>query len=108
MLCQYHWTPIISVLPADYYYVLFVENGEEGSVAERCKMFMSPPVTPMELLEKRKGEISARMEILIMETQAEFCRALEKVDGGKFKVDRWTREEGKKHICESKLEIVFA
>ncbi|XP_072536861.1 oxygen-dependent coproporphyrinogen-III oxidase, mitochondrial isoform X2 [Salminus brasiliensis] len=67
---------------------------EEGNVAERCKKFMSPPVTPVELLEKRKGEISSRMEMLIMQTQAEFCRALEEVDGGKFRVDRWSRPEG--------------
>lgn len=67
---------------------------EVGNVAELCKTFMSPPVTSVELLEKRKGEISSRMEMLIMQTQAEFCRALEEVDGGKFKVDRWSRAEG--------------
>ncbi|KAG7283610.1 hypothetical protein CRUP_020383 [Coryphaenoides rupestris] len=38
--------------------------------------------------------MSTRMEMLIMETQAEFVRALEKVDGGKFKADRWHRKEG--------------
>ncbi|KAI4905503.1 hypothetical protein NFI96_014287 [Prochilodus magdalenae] len=67
---------------------------EEGDIVERCKAFMSPPVTPVEQLEKKKGEMSSRMEMLIMQTQAEFCRALEEVDGGKFKVDRWSREEG--------------
>ncbi|XP_066515314.1 oxygen-dependent coproporphyrinogen-III oxidase, mitochondrial [Hoplias malabaricus] len=71
-----------------------VKEEEEGDVAERCKSFMSPPMTPVEQLEKTKGEISSRMEMLIMQTQAEFCRALEAVDGGKFKVDRWRREEG--------------
>ncbi|XP_036435487.1 oxygen-dependent coproporphyrinogen-III oxidase, mitochondrial isoform X1 [Colossoma macropomum] len=71
-----------------------VKEDEEGSIAERCRAFMSPPVTPVEQLEKRKGEIRTRMEMLIMQTQAEFCRALEEVDGGKFRVDRWSREEG--------------
>ncbi|KAB5567112.1 hypothetical protein PHYPO_G00229010 [Pangasianodon hypophthalmus] len=71
-----------------------MEEEEEGDVAERCKKFMSLPVTDVRVLEQRKQEMSSRMEMLIMETQAEFCRALEEVDGGTFKVDRWSREEG--------------
>lgn len=67
---------------------------EEGDIAERCKSFMSPPVTDINVLQQRKEEMSTRMEMLIMETQAEFCRALEDVDGGLFKVDRWERKEG--------------
>ncbi|XP_061682174.1 oxygen-dependent coproporphyrinogen-III oxidase, mitochondrial isoform X2 [Syngnathoides biaculeatus] len=42
----------------------------------------------------RKGEMCTRMEMLIMDTQAEFCKALQEVDGGTFKVDRWERTEG--------------
>lgn len=71
-----------------------VEEEEEGDVAERCRRFMSPPVTEARVLEERKHEMRSRMEMLIMETQAEFCRALQEVDGGTFKVDRWSREEG--------------
>ncbi|KAI5095219.1 oxygen-dependent coproporphyrinogen-III oxidase, mitochondrial, partial [Silurus meridionalis] len=71
-----------------------VEEDEEGDVVERCRNFMAPPVTSVSVLEQRKHEMSSRMEMLIMETQAEFCRALQEVDGGKFKVDRWSREEG--------------
>ncbi|XP_017323873.1 oxygen-dependent coproporphyrinogen-III oxidase, mitochondrial [Ictalurus punctatus] len=71
-----------------------MEEEEEGNVAERCRSFMSPPVTDVRVLERRKQEMSSRMEMLIMETQAEFCRALQEVDGGTFKVDRWSREEG--------------
>ncbi|KAM6963173.1 oxygen-dependent coproporphyrinogen-III oxidase, mitochondrial [Aplochiton taeniatus] len=67
---------------------------EEGDIVERCKSFMSPPVTDINLLQQRKGEMCTRMEMLIMETQAEFCRALEDVDGGSFKADRWERKEG--------------
>ncbi|XP_030640272.1 oxygen-dependent coproporphyrinogen-III oxidase, mitochondrial [Chanos chanos] len=71
-----------------------VEEREGGDIAERCKSFMSPPVTDIQVLQQRKGEMSTRMEMLIMETQAEFCKALEEVDGGKFRVDRWQRKEG--------------
>uniref|UniRef100_UPI003AAA4FF9 oxygen-dependent coproporphyrinogen-III oxidase, mitochondrial n=1 Tax=Centroberyx gerrardi TaxID=166262 RepID=UPI003AAA4FF9 len=69
-------------------------EGEEGDILERCRGFMSPPVTDVEVLQQRKGEMCTRMEMLIMETQAEFCKALQKVDGGTFKVDRWERKEG--------------
>ncbi|XP_040897158.1 oxygen-dependent coproporphyrinogen-III oxidase, mitochondrial [Toxotes jaculatrix] len=70
------------------------EKEQEGDILERCRGFMSPPVTDISVLQRMKGEMRTRMEILIMETQAEFCRALQKVDGGTFKVDRWDRKEG--------------
>ncbi|XP_034035775.1 oxygen-dependent coproporphyrinogen-III oxidase, mitochondrial [Thalassophryne amazonica] len=67
---------------------------QEGDIPERCRRFMSPPVTDIGVLQERKEDIRTRMEMLIMETQAEFCRALEEVDGGTFQVDRWERKEG--------------
>lgn len=67
---------------------------EQDDILERCKGFMSFPVTDVEVLQRRKGEMSTKMEMLIMETQADFCRALEEVDGGTFGVDRWRRTEG--------------
>ncbi|XP_008290259.1 oxygen-dependent coproporphyrinogen-III oxidase, mitochondrial [Stegastes partitus] len=67
---------------------------EEGDILERCRGFMSPPVTDISVLQGSKAEMRTRMELLIMETQAEFCRALQEVDGGTFKVDRWDRKEG--------------
>ncbi|CAG5864542.1 unnamed protein product [Menidia menidia] len=70
------------------------EDEPDGDIAKRCKAFMSPPVTDVNVLQGRKEEMSTRMEMLIMETQAEFCKALEEVDGGTFKVDRWQRKEG--------------
>uniref|UniRef100_A0A3Q0S6K3 Oxygen-dependent coproporphyrinogen-III oxidase, mitochondrial n=1 Tax=Amphilophus citrinellus TaxID=61819 RepID=A0A3Q0S6K3_AMPCI len=70
------------------------ETEEEGDILERCRGFMSPPVTDINVLQERKDEMRTKMEMLIMETQAEFCKALEKVDGGKFRVDRWDRKEG--------------
>ncbi|PWA20962.1 hypothetical protein CCH79_00007101 [Gambusia affinis] len=69
------------------------EEEEEGDIAQRCRGFMSVPVTDISVLEKRKDEMSTKMEMLIMETQAEFCKALEEVDGGTFKVDKWQRKE---------------
>uniref|UniRef100_A0A3Q1GTR2 Oxygen-dependent coproporphyrinogen-III oxidase, mitochondrial n=1 Tax=Acanthochromis polyacanthus TaxID=80966 RepID=A0A3Q1GTR2_9TELE len=71
-----------------------VEEKEEGDILERCRGFMSPPVTDIAVLQGSKAEMRTRMEMLIMETQAEFCRALQEVDGGTFKVDRWDRKEG--------------
>ncbi|KAM6921312.1 oxygen-dependent coproporphyrinogen-III oxidase, mitochondrial [Xenentodon cancila] len=70
------------------------EKDPEGNIVERCREFMSPPVTDVSVLLGRKGEMRTKMELLIMETQAEFCKALQEVDGGTFKVDRWERKEG--------------
>ncbi|XP_069006132.1 oxygen-dependent coproporphyrinogen-III oxidase, mitochondrial [Embiotoca jacksoni] len=70
------------------------EKERERGMLERCREFMSLPVTDINVLQGRKEEMRTRMEVLIMETQAEFCRALEEVDGGTFKVDRWERKEG--------------
>ncbi|XP_042369797.1 oxygen-dependent coproporphyrinogen-III oxidase, mitochondrial [Plectropomus leopardus] len=70
------------------------EKQREGDILERCRGFMSPPVTDISVLQGRKGEMRTRMEMLIMETQADFCKALQEVDGGTFKVDRWQRHEG--------------
>ena len=73
---------------------------QDDDILEKCKGFMSLPVTDVQVLQEKKGEMCTRMELLIMETQAEFCRALEKVDGGKFKVDRWQRKEGKSRTLD--------
>ncbi|XP_077464047.1 oxygen-dependent coproporphyrinogen-III oxidase, mitochondrial [Stigmatopora argus] len=70
------------------------KDQDEGDILARCRGFMSPPVTDIAVLQGRKGEMCTRMEMLIMETQADFCKALEKVDGGTFMVNRWEREEG--------------
>lgn len=70
------------------------EEEEDVDILERCRGFMSKPVTDVSVLQERKAEMSTRMEMLIMETQAEFCRALQEVDGGTFKVDQWRRKEG--------------
>lgn len=58
--------------------------------------FMAEPITPQATLNNDKDDMRVKMELLIMKTQAEFCRALENEEDPKtkFRVDRWTREEG--------------
>ncbi|XP_008406342.1 oxygen-dependent coproporphyrinogen-III oxidase, mitochondrial-like [Poecilia reticulata] len=70
------------------------EEEKETSITERCRGFLTAPVTDISVLEEKKDEMSTKMEMLIMETQAEFCKALEDVEGGTFKVDKWDRKEG--------------
>ncbi|KAM5182383.1 oxygen-dependent coproporphyrinogen-III oxidase, mitochondrial [Mantella aurantiaca] len=68
---------------------------DEKEVADRCQSFMAAPVTPLHRLQEESREARTRMELLIMETQAEVCRALERADGGAtFTADRWERAEG--------------
>lgn len=71
------------------------EEGEEDELARRCRGFMAPPVTDPRELRRRPGDMKTRMELLILETQAQVCQALAQVDGGaRFSVDRWERKEG--------------
>ena len=57
--------------------------------------FMAAPVTSLEKLSSNKEDIKAKMELLIMEIQAEMCRALEEVDGqSRFLVEKWSRAKG--------------
>lgn len=57
--------------------------------------FMAPTVTDPEKLEIERNDMRSKMELMIMKTQAEVCRALEEAEGGKkFTVERWERAEG--------------
>ncbi|XP_054433324.1 oxygen-dependent coproporphyrinogen-III oxidase, mitochondrial isoform X2 [Pteronotus mesoamericanus] len=68
---------------------------EEDELARRCSGFMASPVTDLRELQRRPGDTKTKMELLILETQAQVCRALAQVDGGaSFSVDRWERKEG--------------
>ncbi|XP_075710558.1 oxygen-dependent coproporphyrinogen-III oxidase, mitochondrial [Rhinoderma darwinii] len=70
-----------------------LDHGED--IDKRIAEFMAPPVTELEKMRRNGNDMKTRMELLIMETQAEVCRALEKADGGaSFTVDRWQRTEG--------------
>ncbi|XP_020706846.1 oxygen-dependent coproporphyrinogen-III oxidase isoform X2 [Athalia rosae] len=57
---------------------------------------MAEPVSDLTKLKEHRSNMQARMELLIMKIQADFCRALEseELDDAKFSVDRWTRKEG--------------
>ncbi|TRZ18871.1 hypothetical protein HGM15179_008295 [Zosterops borbonicus] len=68
------------------------EDEEEKELRQR---FMAPPVSGLRELRRRRREVRSRMELLIMETQAEMCRALAALDpGASFSVDSWERKEG--------------
>ncbi|TDG45958.1 hypothetical protein AWZ03_007678 [Drosophila navojoa] len=58
--------------------------------------FMAEPITDSAVLLADQDNMRHRMELMIMEIQADFCRALEseEFNGQKFKVDRWLRKEG--------------
>lgn len=69
--------------------------GEEERLLERMSGFMALPVSPLATLLSAPRDMKTRMELLILDTQAEVCRALQEADGGSnFTVHRWQREEG--------------
>lgn len=82
------------------------ERSEEDDILERSRGFMCSPVTDVRVLQENKEEMRTKMEMLIMETQAEFCKALEEVDGGTFKVDKWQRKEGEEDSAWAHLAMV--
>lgn len=59
------------------------------------KRFMAQPITDVKELRKRQ-DMRKKMELLVMTTQADFCKALESLEdpNHRFKVDRWIRKEG--------------
>lgn len=61
-----------------------------------AKAFMATPITAVDKLERSQDNMRTKMELMVMRTQADFCRALESLEsnGSVFKVDRWTRKEG--------------
>ncbi|KAF3821402.1 oxygen-dependent coproporphyrinogen-III oxidase, mitochondrial isoform X1 [Mirounga angustirostris] len=68
---------------------------EDDELTRRCSCFMAPPVTDLRELRRRPSDMKTKMELLILETQAQVCQALAQVDGGaRFCVDRWERKEG--------------
>lgn len=68
---------------------------EEDELARRCSGFMASPVTDLRELRRRPNDMKTKMELLILETQAQVCQALAQVDrGARFSVDRWERKEG--------------
>ncbi|XP_069493304.1 oxygen-dependent coproporphyrinogen-III oxidase, mitochondrial [Ambystoma mexicanum] len=69
--------------------------GEEEALLDRLAGFMAPPVSPLSVLLAAPRDMKTRMEVLILDTQAQVCRALQEADGGaEFIVHSWQREEG--------------
>ncbi|KAK7107170.1 oxygen-dependent coproporphyrinogen-III oxidase-like [Littorina saxatilis] len=68
---------------------------EEESLQAQASKWMCEPLTSLDHLQKNSSDMKCRMEVLIMRIQADFCRALEELDGEKkFVVDKWHRKEG--------------
>ncbi|EFN65629.1 Coproporphyrinogen III oxidase [Camponotus floridanus] len=72
--------------------VLAVQNDLRNYV----KTFMAEPITAVEKLQNNQNKMRTKMELLVMKTQADFCKALELLENNRssFKVDRWFRKEG--------------
>ena len=75
-----------------------VHKNEASSAKSKLdtRNFMALPITNIEILEKKSGEMKTKMELMIMRIQADFCKSLEKLEGSDthFIVDRWARKEG--------------
>ncbi|EDW12544.1 oxygen-dependent coproporphyrinogen-III oxidase [Drosophila mojavensis] len=73
-------------------------QAEAAKVSRKLNVskFMAEPITDSAVLLSDQDNMRHRMELMIMEIQADFCRALEseEFNGQKFKVDRWLRKEG--------------
>ncbi|XP_038657602.1 oxygen-dependent coproporphyrinogen-III oxidase, mitochondrial [Scyliorhinus canicula] len=71
------------------------DQREPNEILQKCKHFMSDPVTDINKLLENKDDMRTKMELLVMDVQADVCKALAEVDGGQsIKVDRWHRKEG--------------
>jgi len=61
--------------------------------------FMAQPITPIDELKAKAVEsMKHRMEVIVLQTQANVCRKLEEIDGKLFRTDRCKREEGGGYI----------
>lgn len=94
----------------DFYKAIFRKCGTTAFVATNlaflatsvkndqidANKFMTTPITPLDKLQSKPNDMKAKMELMIMRVQAEFCKALEAEENSshKFQVDKWHREEG--------------
>lgn len=83
----------MAVIAASVFTFQVVENKR---LSLNLNDMMAEPITPEAQLLANNDDMKARMELLIMKIQADFCKALESEEhfGKKFTVDRWEREEG--------------
>lgn len=71
-----------------------LESGHRRKL--NTSMYMAEPITDAVDLLNSEDDMKAKMELMIMKIQADFCKSLEAEEyaGQKFKVDRWLRKEG--------------
>lgn len=83
----------VAIITASVFTLSVVENKKRSL---NTNDMMARPITDEQHLLATSGDMKARMELLIMKIQTDFCRALENEEnfGKKFKVDRWERSEG--------------
>lgn len=62
------------------------------NIRDVCNTYMAKPVTDIYELERNADLISSKMEHLIMKTQVDVCKELERLEGTKFEVDEWKKE----------------
>ncbi|XP_055935440.1 oxygen-dependent coproporphyrinogen-III oxidase-like isoform X1 [Argiope bruennichi] len=92
--CQRLIAAAVATSVASYEYIKMNKVYLATSVIEE-RNFMAEPITEKKVLQLDMNDMKKRMEVMILNAQAEFCKALEKYeDTQKFKVDRWKRPEG--------------
>lgn len=68
------------------------EDGQELTSTDASHGFMADPVTPINTLVN-SDDYASKMELLIMDVQAEVCKSLqEHEDGATFLVDKWKKD----------------
>jgi len=76
--------------------ISILTTSTQNDLHNSVKAFMAKPITSIEQLQKSQNNMRTKMELMVMKTQTDVCRALESLesDGSVFKVDRWMRKEG--------------
>lgn len=77
-------------------YSTLMKHAEMASLSIDKSNFMAEPITDLATLKANPSDMKAKMELMIMKIQKDFCKALEAEEDPetKFVVDRWQREEG--------------
>lgn len=92
-----HKRLVMSALAGSAITLHYVRNNQvslaSSSIIDDTK-FMAEPITDINEIKKNAKDMKAKMEMMIMKVQGDFCRALENFEERKFRVDRWQRPEG--------------
>ena len=76
------------------YYIDALQVTEEPTKADALSIAEKDSQTKRESGVTENSPMRIRMEEFIKQQQIEIVRELEKIDGKKFRVDTWTRENG--------------